>query len=65
MVGIVGHINGILAGGYANTLIQQRLEGYSTAEIAERQGTTDSAIYKRMAKVMKKLRNINEKLNEP
>ena len=45
-------------------LIQQRLEGYSTAEIAERQGTTDSAIYKRMAKVMEKLRIINEKINK-
>ena len=45
-------------------LIQQRLEGYSTAEIAERQGTTDSAIYKRLAKVMEKLRIINEKINK-
>ena len=44
-------------------LVEKKLEGYNTAEIAEQTGLTPNAVYKRMRKVMQKLRTINEKIN--
>lgn len=44
-------------------LVRQHLNGYTASEIANSQGTTANAIYKRMHKVLVKLRAINDKIN--
>lgn len=46
-------------------LVEKKLMGYDTAEIAEQTGLTPNAVYKRMHKVMQKLKTINEKINKP
>ena len=45
------------------TLVERHLEGYDTKEIAGQMGLTPNAVYKRMHKVMEKLRVINNNIN--
>ena len=44
-------------------LVQKHLDGYKTKEIAQQMDLTPNAVYKRMKKVMEKLRYINDKIN--
>ncbi len=44
-------------------LVQLHLDGYKTNEIAQQMDLTPNAVYKRMKKVMEKLRYINDKIN--
>lgn len=44
-------------------LVQLHLDGYKTNEIAQQMDLTPNAVYKRMKKVMEKLRYINDKNN--
>lgn len=45
-------------------LVRLHLDGYKTGEIASRLDLTPNAVYKRMKKVIEKLRLINEKINK-
>ncbi|MBQ8704338.1 MAG: sigma-70 family RNA polymerase sigma factor [Bacteroidales bacterium] len=45
-------------------LVQRHLDGYKTKEIAEQLDLSSNAVYKRMKKVMEKLRIINEQINK-